>query len=52
MTTYPFDVHFKIGPSIRVHAFNIEEARILAQAERIKGGYDYRCVTYVRKITG
>lgn len=40
MKTTPFTFHFK-GGEITVRAFNATEARILAQAEAIKRGWDY-----------
>lgn len=40
MKTTPFTFNFKGGP-ITVWAFNETEAKILAQAEAIKRGWDY-----------
>ena len=40
MKTTPFTFQFKGGP-ITVWAMNLEEARILAQAEAIRNGWDY-----------
>ena len=36
-TTYP-------AQSVTIHAFNVEQATILAKAERIKAGLDYTVV--------
>ena len=54
MRQFLFEVEFVIGlagvgPFVKVHAFNAEQAKILAQAERIKAGLDYRvdCVRLV-----
>ena len=41
--TKTFTINFKHGP-ITVQAFNKEEARILAQAEVIKRGWDYTII--------
>ena len=41
MNTLTFIVYFKSGGSVTVRAFNQAEARILAQAERIKAGKAY-----------
>ena len=40
MKTTPFTFNFKCGP-ITVRAFNEKEAKILAQAEAIRRGWDY-----------
>lgn len=40
MRLIPYTFIFKAGP-ITVRAFNITEAKILAQAEAIKNGWDY-----------
>ena len=40
MKLTPFTFTFKGGP-ITVRAFNCKEAKILAQAEAIKRGWDY-----------
>lgn len=40
MKTTPFTFNFKSGP-ITVRAFNEKEAKILAQAEAIRRGWDY-----------
>ena len=37
-------VHFRSGGSVLVDAFNQTEARILAQAERIKAEKDYAII--------
>jgi len=41
MNTTTFIIYFKSGGSVTVRAFNQAEARILAQAERIKSAKDY-----------
>ncbi len=38
-----------VGPFVKVQAFNAHQAAILAQAERIKAGQDYR-IDNVREI--
>ena len=43
MKTTPFTFNFKGGP-ITVRAFNKEAAKILAQAEAIKRGWDYTII--------
>ena len=43
MKTTPFTFNFKGGP-ITVLAFHKEEAKILAQAEAIKRGWDYTII--------
>jgi hypothetical protein len=55
MRQFLFEIEFEvgiagIGPFVRIHAFNAEQAKILAQAERIKAGLDYR-VDCVRLIS-
>ena len=39
-----YHVHFKIGLYKVVRAFNEEEAKIVAQSERIKEGKDYNVI--------
>lgn len=41
MRNYCYIVYFTSGPSVKVYAGCESQAFILAQAERIKGGYDY-----------
>ena len=46
-TSYTF--HFK-GGSITVQALNETEAKILAQAEAIKRGWDYKIIDYDERL--